>query len=615
MVIRARGEADRDGAGRQVTPSGNRMTCAKPSPTARLRLLRRGRSLVWMLAALAAASIRASAAPAIGAYLDLAGMPARAQADELARLVDSGVTTLRMPLDWNRVEPKPTRFTWKADDTAVNAARARKLDIVLVLGPNAVWAVDPAWQVPAKERRYSLPKNIKVWERYVRQAAMHFKGRVRSWQVREQPNARNFRGARSEYLRVVASAARALRAVDPSANIIVPEAGALDIAEMDRICSSDYKASCYILGAYLPSANGPSETALAWAVVSSKTCSVATAHKPVWVLGADSAISADSWMEQYLLASAYGSPRFYMPAAAVDKSWASVLSQLRYSGHLRLGPDVWALVYEDASGPVVAAWSDGDGGTMVPAGDLAPIADADAVRQAATPGGEPGSAVAMDGGTTKLRLNHRPTLIRGLNTAAVAHSGAPRPEDVLAGRPAMAPDPAAPVSVDYGRSDSPERGLYNRSLRNRVGGHVAEEMHNGRMCLRTKIYSGPGEAELDNPWIYFDVDDRWLYFAQGKTPVAITIECEGSSAGEEKLGFNIWYDSTTGYRFSPWQWVAAGSDWKRYRVELPDISFADRYGYDFRINIKGSTQDVWISSVTVEKLPAQTSRVAARSAR
>lgn len=615
MVVGARGEADRDGAVRQVTPSGNRVPCAKPSPTARLRLLRSGRSLVWLLAALAAASVRASAAPAVGAYLDLAGMPAKAQADELSRLVASGVTTLRMPLDWNRVEPKPTRFTWKADDAAVNAARARKLDVVLILGPNAVWAVDPAWQVPAKERRYSLPKNAKVWERYVRQAAMHFRGRVRYWQVREQPNARNFRGARSEYLRAVASAARTVRAVEPSASVIVPEAGALDIAEMDRLCCSDCSPSYYILGAYLPSASGASETALAWAVVTSDVCSVAAARKPIWVLGADGDVPADSWMEQYLLANAYGSPRFYMPASAVDKSWAPILSQLRYSGYLRLGPDVWALVCEDTSGPVVVAWSVHDDGTTVSAGDLAPIADADAVKRATTPGGQPGSSVVVEGDATRLRLSRRPTLIRGLDTASAAHAGPPRRDDVLAARPATSLDLAAPVSVDYGRSDSPERGLYNRSLRNRIGGHVAEEMHDGRMCLRTKIYSGPGEAELDNPWVYFDVDDRWLYFAQGKTPVAVTIECQGSSAGAETLGFNIWYDSTTGYRFSPWQWIAPGSDWKRYRVELPDVSFADRHGYDFRINIKGSKQDMWISSVTVEKLDAQTSRSSARSAR
>lgn len=114
-----------------------------------------------------------------------------------------------LPLDWNRVEPKSGRFTWKADDAAVNAARARKLDVTLVLGPNAVWAVSSAWQVPPMERSRSIPWTISLWERYVRQAATHFKGRVQSWQVREQPNIRNFHGSRTEYLRLVAAAAGA----------------------------------------------------------------------------------------------------------------------------------------------------------------------------------------------------------------------------------------------------------------------------------------------------------------------------------------------------------------------------------------------------------------------
>jgi hypothetical protein len=133
---------------------------------------------------------------------------------------------------------------------------------------------------------------------------------------------------------------------------------------------------------------------------------------------------------------------------------------------------------------------------------------------------------------------------------------------------------------------------------------VDEEMHNGRVCLRTRIGADTRKRDENNPWVYFDVDERWLYFARGATPVAVTVECDASYLGKEKLGFNIMYDSTTGYRFSRWQWVEPGSGWRSYRVELPDVSFADRDGYDFRININGSKQDLWISSVRVEKLRA-----------
>ena len=610
MVVRARGEAYRGGADRRIAPSANRVTSRKPSRTARLHSFPGGLSLAWLAIALLAAAGRAPAAPAVGAHVDLAAMPATLQGAELTRLAESGVTGVRMPLDWNRVEPKPSRFTWKADDAAVNAARAKKLNVVLILGPNAVWAVDAAWQVPPKERHCSIPKNMKLWERYVRQAAVHFKGRVRYWQVREQPNARNFRGARPEYLRLVASAARTVRSVDPRASIIVPEPGALDIAEIDRLCSSDLRTSCQVLGVYLRGNGEASKSALAWAVLDSEVPGVASAQKPVWVLGADAPILPESWMQQYLLSAAYHAPRFYLPASALDIGWVRPLSQLRYTGFLRLGPAIWALAFEDASGPVVAAWSADE--TAVPASDLAPIADAEAVKQAAPVGGEPGSSVTVDCDTLGLRLTPRPVLVRGLDLSQAVHAGPPSRADVLAALPGNAPDPAAPVFVDYSRADSPEHGLYNRSLRTRVGGRAEEEIHDGRTCLRTRIYTGPREAELDNPWLYFDVDDRWLYFGQGKTPVAITIECDGSYLGAERLGFNIWYDSTTGYRFSPWQWVAAGSGWKRYRVELTDANFSDRNGYDFRINIKGSKQDIWISSVTVERAAAPIASYAAR---
>jgi hypothetical protein len=50
--------------------------------------------------------------------------------------------------------------------------------------------------------------------------------------------------------------------------------------------------------------------------------------------------------------------------------------------------------------------------------------------------------------------------------------------------------------------------------------------------------------------------------------------------------------------------VEAGEGWRKYRVVLGDGSFTNRNGYDFRINAKGSKQDLWVASVRVEKLPA-----------
>ena len=112
-----------------------------------------------------------------------------------------------------------------------------------------------------------------------------------------------------------------------------------------------------------------------------------------------------------------------------------------------------------------------------------------------------------------------------------------------------------------------------------------------------------GEAEMDNPWIYFDVADCWLYFNRGATRVAITVECQGCPMGAEKLGLNIMYDAVDGYRFTRWQWVDPGYGWHRYRFDLADVNFANRGGYDFRINAKGSKRDAFVTAVTVERVP------------
>ena len=604
MAVGARGKAHSCGANRRrVGLSRRDASLAKPGHLARLRAFPVWQPLAWLAIFLLSGS-RLSAAPLVGGYVDLTSLSPKAQAAELSRLVGAGAGGVRLPLDWNRVEPKSNRFSWKADDAAVNAARAKKLDVTLVLGPNAVWAVNPAWKVPLKDRAYSIPKSLSLWERYVRQAAMHFKGRVRYWQVREQPNIRNFRGARSEYLRLVTSAARVLRKVDPAAVLIVPEGGALDVAEIDRLCGSNLRAACNVLGVYLPASHDVSASALAWSVLSKEVPGVGTAaRRPVWVLGADGVLPAESWAQQYLLAWAFGASRVYLPAPAVDQAWLAPLSQLRYLGFLKLGPEVWAFAFEDETGPVVAAWSSGT--AEIPAADLAPVLEAAALKQSCLLGGDPGAA-GLDGNGTRLRLGPRPILVRGLDAAKAEHPGAPGRADLLASRPGPDLDPSSPVYVDYSRPESPEYGLYNRGLRSRVGGRVEEETHNGRLCLRTRIGSDPQDDESDSPWVYFDVDDRWLYFGRGKTPVAITVECDGSYLGEEKLGFNVMYDSITGYRFTRWQWVEPGSGWKSYRVELPDVSFADRNGYDFRINIKGSKQDIWISSVKVERIPSPT---------
>ena len=603
MAVDGRGKADRGGTARRLMPPSVLKEVTKPGPRARLRV-----SWCWMVLAgmLLAASLQpVGAAVQLGADIDLVGLAPETREAELARLAEAGVSTVRLALDWNRVEPEPGSFIWEADDAAVDAALSHSLQVVLLLGPCAEWAVDPAWEVPPDQLRNSVPRSLDLWQRYSHQAIGHFRQRVSHWQVREQPNARRFRGTHRDYLALLQETAQVLRDLDPAGLLVMPESGSFDAAAIDRLSSSSAWPACDVIGLYPPaSAADEWRAALSWAVLRHEILAAdGDRTRPFWLLAGDAELATERWIQYYLLSAAFGADRCYLPAAAIGRAWTAPLAELSYLGFLRLGPEVWALVMEGAEGVVVTAWSAEE--REISASEFGAVSDAEAVLRAAPVGGAPGSAARAEEGGIILKLGPTPAVIAGLDVGNSLVSGTPTRSDVLAGLPT--PDLSAVPSVyaDYGMAERPEFGLSNRTMRGLPGGDIGEEPWSGRPCLRTRMSRGSGPGKPDNPWIYFDVDDRWLYLGRGRTPVMITVECAGSIRGEEKLGFNIMYDSSTGYRFSPWQWVGAGYGWRSYRVVLDDASFGNRAGYDFRINAKGSKQDLWVTAVTVEKLPPQ----------
>jgi len=64
-----------------------------------------------------------------------------------------------------------------------------------------------------------------------------------------------------------------------------------------------------------------------------------------------------------------------------------------------------------------------------------------------------------------------------------------------------------------------------------------------------------------------------------------------------------YYDSMSGYRFTPRQWVEATQGWVTYAFRLPDAAFADTWGWDFAINAVGNRgENLVVHSVTVKRV-------------
>jgi len=195
-----------------------------------------------------------------------------------------------------------------------------------------------------------------------------------------------------------------------------------------------------------------------------------------------------------------------------------------------------------------------------------------------------------------VRLTDVPLIISGIPATVAAEARA----TAVARGPLL---PTVGPERDYSRvqevvarlgKTGEERGLYNLVYRSRRNGAVEAIEIGGGEAVRTTI-------ARDVVYVYFDVDDTFAYFTEGRVPVEITVDVWGARAPRQ-LGFNILYDSTGGYRFSPWQWVDAKDGWTSYVIRLTDATFANTWGWDFAINAAGNrSEDLVVRSVTVRK--------------
>jgi hypothetical protein len=194
-------------------------------------------------------------------------------------------------------------------------------------------------------------------------------------------------------------------------------------------------------------------------------------------------------------------------------------------------------------------------------------------------------------------LSGDPLVITGIGAAALAQGKVTLQSNG---------SPLPPASTDFARAtevyarlgaQNLERGLYNMRYRTRRNGALEVVQIDGVDAVRTN-------ATKEIIFVYFHVDESFLYYVDGRASVEIAVEVWGAKAAQQ-LGFNILYDSMTGYRFTPWQWVDVKNGWVAYTVRLTDANFTSTWGWDFAINAGGNrVDDLIVRTVTVRKIPS-----------
>lgn len=504
----------------------------------------------------------------------------------------AGLRAIKIVADWSVIEAQRGSPAWGDLDRAVALAEHEGLAPVVVLAYTPRWASLGTGADLQRAEIYSRqpPRDVADWDRFVGAVAARYRGRVRDWQVWTQLGLPLFRGTGTEYLSLLRAARTRLKAIDSRARLAIASPQGIDLTFLVRMVAAG--ADLFDVIALSPTGSAPEALLRPLAVLGAR---LQGSGKTIWIDWApDPAVPADrapaQWVRVHAICQAAGVERlFALEFPRVEgglKPLGPLLASRPFAGYLVRDPDAFSVLYGAGGDPILIVWAVAGGRWFdLPPGD-ARVTTID------------GQVVAPEvrEGRPAVRLSDAPLIVSGGGPALAVEA---RATAVARGPllPIVGPErdysQAQQVSARLGKTGE-ERGLYNLVYGARRNGAVEPIEIDGSEAVRTTV-------SRDIVYVYFDVDDTFAYFTEGRVPIEITVEVRGARVSGQ-LGFNVLYDSTGGYRFTPWQWVDARDGWVSYVVRLTDATFANTWGWDFAINAAGNRrEDLVVRSVTVRK--------------
>lgn len=135
------------------------------------------------------------------------------------RLWDAGIC-------WPLIQPENRdNFDFLLLDKYVELAKQNSIEVILNLGLTPKWAA----KRPHDKSGYgenltaSPPRNIEDWKRYVKEIALRYKGKIKYWEIWNEPDLPLFfTGSIKEMVLLTKEAYKSLKEIDPDNKIISP---------------------------------------------------------------------------------------------------------------------------------------------------------------------------------------------------------------------------------------------------------------------------------------------------------------------------------------------------------------------------------------------------------
>lgn len=128
----------------------------------------------------------------------------------------NGFSVLRVALGWDGIEPRRGEFDWHFWDAYFAIANELGVELIPYICYTPDWAArtnQEAWKQP--------PRDVADFGRFVEQVVTRYRGKVRSWEIWNEPdNQAYWAGTPEEFAELLRAGCVAVRKADPNARIV-----------------------------------------------------------------------------------------------------------------------------------------------------------------------------------------------------------------------------------------------------------------------------------------------------------------------------------------------------------------------------------------------------------
>jgi hypothetical protein len=127
---------------------------------------------------------------------------------------------------WPWVEPEKGEWDFANLDKYLSQAEQNRVDVLLPLGLSPTWASSRPEEKSGYGPGYAAnPTNLSDWRDYVRTVGTRYKGRVHTYEIWNEPNAKNFwSGSIPQLVELACTAYSTLKMIDPTIQVSSPPA-------------------------------------------------------------------------------------------------------------------------------------------------------------------------------------------------------------------------------------------------------------------------------------------------------------------------------------------------------------------------------------------------------